>query len=486
MKNNALVSVVVAAMISFGIAEDAQPMETLGGATASKLQINPDGIGHILVVPYYSAQGGSATLLNITNADPVNGKAVKIRFRGASNADDLFDFQVFLAPGDVWAADISQKGDGRAGLTSGDPSCKKPNLDSSFYSNYGFSTERLDPAATAAVQAAGTREGYIEMINMADIRPGTALFTAIMPVSGMAPCSGAAWTALDGRNFSSSVDAYAAGLTPPSTGLMANWIIINVAGSDTYGGAAMAIQANTDRLSATGYPVPGLGNILYWPQTSGYLPNVGTYTADPLLRSGAVPAAQYDLPDLSTPYTNVTPVQQAANLSAAMATTSLRNEFLTNPAINATTDWMFSMPTRRYSAALNYASGAVEYTTLPVNYFTSANTAATARKVCVYGISVKSYGSQANTALNSTPMPAFCGNTSVLSINHGGAAYPSGSLRSTVALQDLDVLSSNGWMSLQTPSPTLGVGLPVMGSAFIRAVSGSSQFGAQWEHRYTR
>src|SRR5256885_9272446 len=65
------------------------------GAASAALTVNESGTGHILVVPYYTAQNGNATVFHLTNTDLVNGKAVKVRFRGASNSDDVLDFQVF-------------------------------------------------------------------------------------------------------------------------------------------------------------------------------------------------------------------------------------------------------------------------------------------------------------------------------------------------------------------------------------------------------
>src|SRR5256885_2948050 len=67
------------------------------GAASAALTVNESGTGHILVVPYYTAQNGNATVFHLTNTDLVNGKAVKVRFRGASNSDDVLDFQVFLS-----------------------------------------------------------------------------------------------------------------------------------------------------------------------------------------------------------------------------------------------------------------------------------------------------------------------------------------------------------------------------------------------------
>ena len=68
---------------------------------ATSLQVLQGGIGHSLIVPYFNAQNGNMTVLHVVNTDTTNGKAVKVRFRGALNSDDILDFQVFMSPGDV-------------------------------------------------------------------------------------------------------------------------------------------------------------------------------------------------------------------------------------------------------------------------------------------------------------------------------------------------------------------------------------------------
>ncbi|QIL83285.1 hypothetical protein G7047_27585 [Diaphorobacter sp. HDW4A] len=97
---------------------DAQAVVKLEGAMANGLQISESGVGHFLIVPYFTTQSGNAMLLSLINMDEVNGKAVKLRFRSARNADTLFDFQVFLAPGDMWTANVSQNGAGLSFLTT--------------------------------------------------------------------------------------------------------------------------------------------------------------------------------------------------------------------------------------------------------------------------------------------------------------------------------------------------------------------------------
>jgi len=87
MKKNVLAMSVAAALL--GATGAANAITTVGGGDATGTVLNPNGTGHILMVPYFSAQGDNATLLNLVNTDVTNGKAVKVRFRGARNSDDV-------------------------------------------------------------------------------------------------------------------------------------------------------------------------------------------------------------------------------------------------------------------------------------------------------------------------------------------------------------------------------------------------------------
>ena len=445
---------------------------------ADSIAVNPSGIGHMLVVPYFSAQGNLSTGVEVKNTDMVNGKAVKIRFRSARNGDDLFDFQVFLAPNDIWRADVSQNNDLRASLLTFSTPCQKPNL--TAWGRLSFSTVRLDPSASLATQAADTREGYVEIINMADIPPGSPLFTAITPVNGAAsPCSGAAWSQLD-VGFSSPSEAFSAGLAPPSTGLLANWYVWDTAALTMFTGRAVAFQANS---SGLGHAVPGLGNIVYWPQTGAALSQSDrfNYSADPLLRAGTYLSAKYDLPDLSTPYVgSMSADVQAAMLSGAIAANSLGNEVLTDSSLRD--DWVLTMPTRRYSVAVDYASGLRKYTNLPIGYFTASNTTMVGRKVCVTGLTLTPQ--RYTGAIVSDPPVAIggvCGDVSLAIINSGVS-----SLRSTAAAIQVYPGAGVQWMRVNTGAPAGGVGLPILGNAFVTKTIGTAAFATSWEHRYTR
>jgi len=211
MRKNLIAMSVATLVAGLGMAGGAAAAVLLdnGGATISPSNatfqtVQAGGIGHQLIIPYFNTQLGNATLFQLVNTDGVNGKAVKVRFRGASNSDDLFDFQVYLSPNDVWTANVSQDAaTGLSILTTNDKSCTIPAVNAQT-----FVTARLPQAANGwsdAERAEQTREGYIEIFNMADVpplsispatgapvAPANPLFTAIKHVNGVPPCSGVA------------------------------------------------------------------------------------------------------------------------------------------------------------------------------------------------------------------------------------------------------------------------------------------------------
>ena len=531
MKKNVLALSITAALVGF--AGGAHAIVTPSGATGDGLVENRNGTGQILLVPYYTVQGNANTLINLVNTDTANGKAVKVRFRGAANSDDVFDFQVFLSPNDVWSANIVQAASGKASLITGDTTCMKPDAANGGVSGREFVTDRLDQTLTAAQLANGTREGYIEILNMADIpsvTSTTSLYYAIKhqaktaPTPATPPCANAAWTALDTTNFADAAAAITAGLSAPTGGIFGNWTIMNTSNATTFSNTANALQTNNGRF----------GNIVYWPQTAVAVVNASNYTADPLLSFGytsltaanvagtlvpaTITAAYYDLPDLSTPYTLLLggisgntytgtangPVYEASALTTSIATSSIMNEYITDAALHAATDWVFSMPTRRYSVAYDYTGGQAVYSplftsTTQTPFFVTDNTSVENRVICVKNITPvawdreeQSPASSTGTVISpSTPAKpaAFCGETSVLSFN---SVLPTTSsvLSASVAVKGLLANAgayANGWAKLSTPGISLG--LPILGSAFTKATGPASApyiLGASWEHRYTR
>lgn len=467
---------------------------------ATQFKESGDGIGHMLVVPYYTVQGGNATLLNIVNTDRTNGKAVKVRFRGASNADDVFNFTLFLSPGDVWAAEVSQNpGNGLARLYTPDDSCTLPtNV------NRDFTTARLDPAANVANES---REGYVDIITMADLVPGTAVYTATKHVNGQLPaaCSGGASAPAALQALLSEEGISAAGFSAPTTGLFANWSIFNVADATSWAGKATAIAAVDSK------GVAGAGKVVVYPQALGTPSGaVADLTSDPLLRSGAVAAQYFDLPDLSTPYVGrSTATEQAAMVSGALAKSTIKSEFFTDDGVQAQTDWVFSFPTRRYNLAMNYAKHQSEYTALSPEFFMVGNTPQSGvgadTKNCVRRISANGYSRAAQLDLSDRLVAGgfygpwelyFCGAVSVWSVNAGDVQADS-ALAASVVRANANMSFSDGWVDISAANSSdfgnvFPAGLPVVGAAYVKANNPnigtgiSGNFGLTWPLRFTR
>ena len=472
--------------------------------TASDLTLSEGGVGHMLLVPYYSAQNNNMTVLHVVNTDSVNGKAVKVRFRGAANSDDVMDFQVFMSPGDVWTAAVTAGADGIAQVQTADNTCTVPSL--GFNTPQAFTTSRLNPNHTDEAKASGTREGYVEIFNMADIPSDkiytvdgktaqSALFTAIKHVNAVAPCSVAGSTAqttltdIALENYVLESDAANVGFNTPTGGLMGDWYIINVPETTTFSGAATAVQA----VGGT-----GRGNFVHFPQidTSVSAASIDQFTADPLLQdvSFAGQVANYDFPDLSTPYTSNLTIDatgtagQAQALATALATKSVVNEYMVGGDANFSTDWVFSSPTRRYAAAVDYTGKQVLFNTAVNTHYTAANTSlnATTLQACVTpGGAMKGYSREEDTQSTFVISPdtalKLCGETSVLSFGVGTTA-PTKVLNAAIASRNVAVNYAEGWLNIGTTG--LGNGLPVIG--FAAAKTKGSNLGGTWNHRTSK
>ena len=523
------------------------------GTANATLELQDDGIGQILLVPYFTTQNGNSTLLNIVNTDTVNGKAVKIRFRGGRDSDDIFDFQLFLSPGDVWTANISQSSGGASQLNTSDLSCTLPAA--SVLNSTPFVTGRLSTADQAG--GVGTREGYIEIFNMADIPSGTTTTNPVYATTkhtatGGAPtCSSAiletiettyTTLAVPGGPIQRAENATATALTSPSSGLMANYTIINVPQTTVFTGAATAIEATT----AT--------RIVYSQQTSTAVagvvpstayPNIAS-TFDGVLLTTGFATAEYDFPDLSTPYEIATASAgaQAYALSAPLAHTSIINEFLLETGISAKTDWLVSMPTRRYLVAGrgNAANGVtvaatgtyattVGFTTASANTLLAtdvcANETTAAYGSCTFGgdgttakegaqgffrgvtayaadgrsscVSIGNYSMTnreevSNVTSNVVVSPnvvtsvALCGEVNILSLNN--LTSNTGAIGANLVVAGLNVPYQSGWASVNLNATGHTGGLPVIGQAFVKAVNPavsagvSGNFGGAWAHRW--
>ena len=567
MKKNVL-SLSIAAMIgglgfvgaasaAVSVALPAQAIAGAGGtawaassvAGTDKFVVSPDGIGHVLLVPYYSTQEGNGTLLSIVNTDAVNGKAVKVRFRGASNSDDVFDFQVFLSPGDVWTANVYEDAaTGLAKIFTPDNSCTLPRRD--VLHSTPFKVDRVF-GATAAAKAAETREGYVEIFNMADVPPtlpgssATAITAGAVPTNaivnplytaikhtaaGTNPCGLAASDSalpaailkLRTNPADTVLGALEHGFSAPTSGLTGTWTLINTMGASVaWSGSAAALEARTNA------GVKVAGRVVFSPQMERPvdLATANRLTNDPLLRNAGatvppiVAPQDYDLPDLSTPYLGLAavntaalavtaPKTQADDITASIAVKSVANEFLTNPDISGQTDWIFSQPTRRYHVAVNYKGGAtmtvptavfnsaVGTETAPSTVFTPTNTKMgtggdPTYQACVIGATMAFRDQEERTAESGFVVSPGTSSTlrfcgEVTTLRFNGTS----SLKAALTAKDVDQDYVDGWLNIDLTG-AVATGLPTLGYSAVQmtgpVVAGkSTNFSITSPHRFTR
>jgi hypothetical protein len=308
-------------------------------------------------------------------------------------------------------------------------------------------------------------------------------------------------------------------------------------------------QANTAAWSgsATALKATAATQVVFWPQKSGPVTTATTastiatalanFTADPLLTSGVIAAQNFDLPDMSTVYVPTaaaTAVLHSNAVTAALAVTSISNQFVTSDDIAAVTDWVFSQPTRRYHVAVNYTAVKADTTVAvnPLNNLSKTGTAATAiyrdttdvsttsttssyytttnmgfptgsRTLCLKNIDAPGRNARfdreeltpaaaASTDFTISPIiPTstatvyICGEAAVLSVNNGGTVTDS-ALAASVARNDLTFAAGyeNGWMRFDSLNGTTG--LPILGAAFTRMANGAVNYGTSYTHKVTR
>ena len=143
--------------------------------TAQAVNMNPDGLGQVLVYPYYTANEGNLTVLSVVNTTD-NAKAIKVRFLEGFNSREVLDFNLYMSEWDVWVAAIEHTEVSNpvedfytdTALHISDTSCTVPYL----YETVGGVQPFLKLAYTGDFNDGGpeddgrSAEGHIEMIEM--------------------------------------------------------------------------------------------------------------------------------------------------------------------------------------------------------------------------------------------------------------------------------------------------------------------------------
>jgi hypothetical protein len=314
-------------------------------SVSNAVNVNPDGLGQVLLYPYYTARGGNDTLISVVNTT-ADTKAVKVRFIEALNSREVLDFNLYMSPYDVWVAAVTGDAAGGAKMITADTSCTVPYFQGGTPGNVG-EQPFLNFAYTGGNSDAGpsgierTASGYIELIEMGTLVNVTGFSAAAaakhvggVPRSGGpfgAPCSTlvSAWANGPwGFGFGNPGDSEVA--TRESTGgMFGAGSIINVAEGTMFSYNATAI----DRFyEPSGDYATSVANAHTDP--GSVLPNLNSgFNESRVFINGIVDERSWPLPLLA--------------VNATITHDEIFNEYVVEPGIGARTEWVMTFPTKR-------------------------------------------------------------------------------------------------------------------------------------------
>ncbi len=297
------------------------------GATgaAQAVNVNPDGLGQVLIYPYYTTRADSAgntyaSLLSVVNSTS-SAKAVKVRFLEGKNSREVLDFNLFLSREDVWtAAILPSLSGGGARVGTADKSCTLPALPAAGqdFVNFAYSGGSSPNDDGGGGSLDRTREGYVEIIEMGAIRDNSTTHAQITHVNGVPPGCASVSDTQAGRDT-----------TVLTGGLFGGMTLINVASGTDYTEDAVAI----DNFG------PG-GVSLYFtagdikPQLTDSDPNSTVFGVN-----GAIVQTNWSLS-----------ANSADAVSAVLMHDNILNEFVLDSGTKSGTDWVVTMPTKRFYA----------------------------------------------------------------------------------------------------------------------------------------
>ena len=445
---------------------------------AQAVHVNPDGLGQVLLYPYYTTEGGQDTYVNLVNTTN-EVKAVKVRFRESLNSAEVLDFNLYLSPFDHWSAVITSGTDSDAAtITSADTSCTVPAaLTAAAPGETGqtISFRNFEYTADSEDGLDRTTEGYVEVIEMGVVTD-TDLAEAATHVSGVPDDCGAlvsAWSQ-SGQWVLDAGD----GVDDPTGGLYGYGVLINVAeGTDaTYDAVSLDdFQTFINIHAAPGDSLPSLDS--------------GNTFAD------VIDGNQVYLMDADSSIDAV---------SAVLMHDTIANDFVLEPSIAAGTDWVITFPTKR-----NYVNNGVDLSgdlnpaTPPFTDPWDPEFSSACEAIAITYYNREEAGVQPSD-LDFSPAPpgpdafALCAEANVVTFNSSNVL--SASDRGTGS--DLSVIHDNGWMTIDMRAVDTSrdlvmdtgeilQGLPTIGFAVQKYVNGDvggllSNYAGSVSHKGTR
>lgn len=132
--------------------------------SAQAVNLATDGLGQVLIFPYYTTRGDWTTLFNITNTSNLV-VAAKVRFHEAYNSRDVLDFTVVLSPHDVWTAWVENGPNNVPRVRTNDTTCTVPAIPPEGQSFEGGLVSYTGAAADGGPDTTDRmREGYVKVL----------------------------------------------------------------------------------------------------------------------------------------------------------------------------------------------------------------------------------------------------------------------------------------------------------------------------------
>jgi hypothetical protein len=288
---------------------------------AQAVNLNPDGLGQVLIYPYYTTRadaGGNAytSLLSVVNTTS-SAKAVKVRFLEGKNSREVLDFNLFLSKHDVWTAAILPSTTGGALVGTLDKSCTLPPIPAGGqnFVNFAYTGGNSDKGGTSLDR---TKEGYVEIIEMATFTTASTTSQIVTHVGGVPGQNG--YVCDDLTDAQAASDA-----TSVQGGIFGGMTLINVNQGTDFTEDAVALD-NYVQNGANIYSSPA--------------------SIQPDLQQAFPPVSQ--VLANSSVYTSSWTFGTADPVSAVLMHSNVMNEFVLDAGTKSGTDWVVTFPTKRY------------------------------------------------------------------------------------------------------------------------------------------
>ena len=294
--------------------------------TAQAVNVNPNGLGQVLIYPYFTVNADAAghvfnSLLSVVNStDSV--KVVKVRFLEGKNSREVIDFNLFLSPFDVWTGAVIPSPTTIGGrLITFDKSCTVPPIATTQggpgfvdFVNYAYTGTNDDKGGAGLDR---TREGYVEIIEM-----GTFTSTDTVAVA-VTHANGATAGQPDCKPISDTLVSHE--ILSNSGGLFGGMTLINVAAGTDYTEDAVAL----DNFAGGGF--------LFFSSAGTTTPDL-TFAKPPV----SLVVAFNEFLRSSWAGSNADPV------SAVLMHDQVMNEYVLDAVTKSGTDWVITFPTKRF------------------------------------------------------------------------------------------------------------------------------------------